>query len=62
MKGASNSEQAVITKSAERQKTSLPKEQVENTELHKPVLNKIMTTQDQCVKYNFVAPVKAIFI
>ena len=62
MKSTSNSEQAKITKSAERQKTSLPKEQVENTDLHKPVLNKIMTTQDQCVKYNFVAPVKAIFI
>ena len=56
MKSTSNSEQTVITKSAERQKTSLPKEQVENTELHKPVLNKIMNTQDQCVKYNFVAP------
>ena len=56
MKSTSNSEQTVITKNAERQKTSLPKEQVENTELHKPVLNKIMNTQDQCVKYNFVAP------
>ena len=56
MKGASNSEQAVTTKSTERQKNSLPKEQVENTDLHKPVLNKIMTTQEQCVKYNFVAP------
>ena len=59
MKGASNSEQTVITKSAERQKTSLPKEQVENTNLHKPVLNKIMTTQNQCLNYNFVAPLTA---
>ena len=59
MKGASNSEQAVITKSAETQKTSLPKEQVENKDLHKPVLNKIMTTQKQCVNYNFVAPLTA---
>ena len=55
LKSASNSEQAVITKSAEGKKTSLPKEQVEITDLHKPVLNKIMTTRDQCVKYNFVA-------
>ena len=45
-KSASNSEQAVITKSAEGKKTSLPKELVEITDLHKPVLNKIMTTQD----------------
>ena len=27
-------------------KNSFPKEQIENTELHKPVLNKIMTTQE----------------
>ena len=60
MKSTSNSEQAVITKNAERQKTSLPKEQVENTDLHKPLLNKIMTTQDQCVKYNFAAPLTKI--
>ena len=46
VKSASNSEQTVITKSAERQKTSFPKEWVENTDLYKPVLNKIMTTQD----------------
>ena len=42
----SNSEQAVITIGREIQKTSFPKEQVENTDLHKPVLNKIMTTQE----------------
>ena len=58
MKSTSNSEQAGNTKSAERQKTSFPKEQVENTDLYKPVLNKIMTTQDQCIKYNFVAPLR----
>ena len=33
-------------KSAERQKTSFPKESVENVDLYKPVLNKIMTTHD----------------
>ena len=37
-------------------KTSFPKEQIENTDFYKPVLNKIMTTQEQCKKYNFVAP------
>ena len=46
MKSTSNSEQTVITKSTERQKSSFPKEQLENTDLHKPLLNKIMTTQD----------------
>ena len=55
MKSKSKSEQAVNTKSAEIQKSSSPKEQIENTDLYKPVLNKIMTTQEQCVKYNFAA-------
>ena len=32
--------------SIERWKTSFPKEIVENEDLHKPVLNKIMTTQE----------------
>ena len=40
-------------------KTSFPKEQVENTDLYKPVLNKIMTTQESCVKQNFVAPLRS---
>ena len=31
---------------AERQKTSFPKECVENAELYKPVINKIMTTHE----------------
>ena len=52
----SNSEQAKNTKIAKRQKTSFPKEQVENKDLYKPLLNKIMATQEQCVKYNFVTP------
>ena len=61
MKSTSNSEQAVITKTAERQKKpSFLKEQVENTGLYKPVLNKIMTTQGQCVKDNFVAPLRVL--
>ena len=33
-------------KRAEIQKTGFPKEQVENTDLYKPVLNKTMTTQE----------------
>ena len=32
--------------STERRKTSFPKEIVENADLHKPTLNKIMTTQE----------------
>ena len=43
-------------KSAERQKISFPKESAENADLYKPVLNKTMNTHEQCVKYNFVAP------
>ena len=57
MKSKSKSEQAVNTKKRRKiKKTSFPKEQIENTDLYKPVLNEIMTKQEQCVKYNFVAP------
>ena len=56
MKTASNSEQGENTKRAERQKTSFPKEEVEYADLYKPIQNKIMTIQEQCVKYNLVAP------
>ena len=37
-------------------KNSFRKEIVENAYLHKPVLKKIMTTQEQCLKHNFVTP------
>ena len=47
-----NSEQAESTKTQEDKN----KEQVENKDLYQPVLNKTMTTQQQCVKYYFVAP------
>ena len=51
MKIRSNSEQTENTKSAERQKkASFPKEKVENTDLYKFVLNKVMTTQGWYVK------------
>lgn len=35
-------------------KTSFPQEQVENA-IFKPILNKIMTTGNECMKYNFGA-------
>ena len=41
-----DTEQAEKTKSAERQKTIFPKESVENTDLHKLVLKRIMTTHE----------------
>ena len=60
VKSSSKLGQAVNTKSAERQKISFPKEQIENAGLYKSVFNKIMTTQKQCVKYNFIAPLSVI--
>ena len=36
-------------------KTSFPKELVENADLHNPLLNKMRTTNEYCVKYDFVA-------
>ena len=52
IKSTLNSEQAVTTKKCRKtkKKTSFPKEQVENTDLRKPVLNKVMTAEGQCVK------------
>ena len=35
--------------------SSFPKEQAEIADLYKPALNKIMTTNKYCVKYNFVS-------
>ena len=35
-------------------------ETIENADLNKAVLNKIMTTQGQCVKYDFVAPFSSL--
>ena len=34
---------------------------VENTDLYKPVLNKIIITCKQCIKYNSVVPLNVIF-
>ena len=39
----------------ERSKARFSKEQVGNAELYKPVLNKIMTTHEEFIKYNFAA-------
>ena len=44
--------------STERRKTRFVKETVENADLRKAVLNKTGTTQEYCVKYDFVAPFK----
>ena len=55
MKITSNSKQKIQNVQRDK-KSSFPKEQVENTDLYKPVLNKTMNTQEQCLKYNFVAP------
>ena len=41
-------------------KTSFLKETVENADLHKTVLKKKMTTQEYCVKYDFVAPLRKL--
>ena len=47
MKFTSNSTQeAENAKSAKRQITSFPKEQVQNAEYYKPVVNKPMTTHE----------------
>ena len=47
MKITSNSEQEKTRKSSEKQtKTSFPKEQVENTDLYKPLSSKVMITQE----------------
>ena len=32
------------------------KEKVENADLYKPVSNKTMAMQEECIKYNFEAP------
>ena len=44
--------------STDRRKTSSLKETVENANLQNALLKKTMTTQEQCVKYDFVAPLK----
>ena len=42
-----------------RQNTSFSKETTENADLHKAVWSKTMTSQEQCVKYDLVFPLKA---
>ena len=46
--------------STERQKTRFVKETIENVDLHKAVLNKTMTTQEYCIKFDFVAPLMLV--
>ena len=50
------------TKTQKGENLVLPKEQVENADFHKPVLNKIMNTRQKFIKYNFVAPLKIVLI
>ena len=50
------------TKAQKDENLVLPKEQVENEDFHKPVLNKVMTTRQKFIKYNFVAPLKIVLI
>ena len=45
MKSTSKSEEAVNTKRQKDKKTSYTKEQIENTDLYKPALIKIMAKQ-----------------
>ena len=42
----------------DRQKNSFPKKYVQNSNLHKPVLKKTMTTLAIYVKFNFGAPLR----
>ena len=49
-----------IKKAQKDKKTSFLKETVENADLHKPLLNKTMATQEYCRKYDFVAPMSAL--
>ena len=43
-------------KAQKNKKTSFPTEIVEIANLYKHALKKIITTQEKCVKYDFVAP------
>ena len=45
-------------KAQKDKKNSYVREKVENTDLYKPILNKMMTTHKQCVKHKFVAPLR----
>lgn len=50
------------TQDKERQKKSFLKEQVENVDLRTTNLNKVMATHEECIKYNFAAPLTLICI
>ena len=46
----------MVQREHRKTKTSSLKEILENTDLHKAVLKITMTTQEYCIKYDFVAP------
>ena len=43
-------------KTTERRTIRPLKQKVENVDLYKPVSNKTMAMQEECIKYNFEAP------
>ena len=47
-------------KHRKKKKTSFLKETIENADLHKAILNKTIHPQEQCVKYDFVAPLNVV--
>ena len=49
------------TKTQKDENLVLPKEEVENADLYEPILDKIMTTRENYIKYNFVAPLKFLY-
>ena len=49
------------TENAERLITNFFKEKIENADSSKPVLNKIMTTEEKCLKGNFAAPLNCSY-
>ena len=49
------------TQNTEKQKACFLKEYVQNADLQKSALNKIMITHEYTIKYDFVAPLKSDF-
>ena len=55
-----DTEQAENKNGQKDKKLNFPKVNVEKAGLYKPLLNKVMTTHEQHVKYNFIAPLNII--
>ena len=52
MPTSNSTQKQKIQKAHKNKKSSFPKELVENADVYKPVLNKIMATHYSCVEYN----------